>query len=109
MQSSFRGLMCSCLLCSYPERKREWGHFHQAQVDIDNPDFTQFPEYSQATCIDVELTSGDILFIPKLWWHYVRTIENSIAVNFWFQHIGSEVLKLNRFWPHIFDCAVLFA
>lgn len=68
---------------------------------MDIEDETQrdtFPEFfSQAKFLEIILKEGEMLFIPKLWWHHVRTVENSIAVNFWFQHLGSEKLKLNRY------------
>ncbi|GAM22333.1 hypothetical protein SAMD00019534_055080 [Acytostelium subglobosum LB1] len=80
-------------------RKPHWGLFHHAQVDIDKPDLDRFPEFANARSIDVVLEQGEMLFIPKLWWHYVRTLEPSISVNFWFQHMGSERLKCGRLWP----------
>eukprot|EP01133_Synstelium_polycarpum_P001532 gene1532-1789_t len=82
-------------------RKREWGLFHHAQVDVERPDLESFPEFATATCLDVVLEQGEMLYIPKLWWHYVRTLEPSISLNFWFQHLGSERLKLTRNWPHM--------
>ena len=58
----------------------------------------KFPEFFEnAKYIEVELKEGEMLFIPKLWWHHVRTLENSIALNFWFQHLGSEKLKLTKY------------
>ena len=80
-------------------RKHEWGHCHQALVDIEDiSQREQFPEFFEnAKYIEVELKVGEMLFIPKLWWHHVRTLENSIAVNFWFQHLGSEQLKLTKY------------
>jgi hypothetical protein len=68
---------------------------------VDIEDLSQrekFPEFFEnAKYIEVELKVGEMLFIPKLWWHHVRTLENSIAVNFWFQHLGSEKLKLTKY------------
>lgn len=67
---------------------------------MDIEDETQkliYPEFFEhAKYLEIELVRGEMLFIPKLWWHHVRTVENSIAVNFWFQHLGSEKLKLDR-------------
>lgn len=31
------------------------------------------------------LSPGDLLFIPKKWWHYIRTIETSISINCWWR------------------------
>jgi hypothetical protein len=80
-------------------RKDIWGRFHQAIVDIGGlPNADDYPQYKDAKYIEIELKEGEILFIPKLWWHHVETIEPSISVNFWFQHLGSEKLKLSRHW-----------
>ncbi|KAK5580310.1 hypothetical protein RB653_000326 [Dictyostelium firmibasis] len=83
------------------KRKKEWGHFHQSEFDFDNPDFKEFPEAKNYKMIEIELNQGEMLFIPKLWWHHVKTLEPSISINFWFQHIGSELLKCNLLWCHM--------
>lgn len=84
-------------------RKNFWGRFHQAISDQSTglPNLKECPEFANAKPLEIILESGEALFIPKNWWHHVHTLEPSIAVNFWFQHIGSELLKLNRFWPHL--------
>lgn len=82
-------------------RRRLWGRFHQALVDPDHPDYSLYPEYAHARYWEVLLQPGDLLYIPKLWWHHVTTLEPSVAVNFWFQHLESERLKLTRHWPHM--------
>ena len=81
-------------------RKRIWGKFHQSVVDIDNPDLEKHPEFKDAKILEIELNPGEMLFIPKLWWHHVTTTEPAIAINFWFQHLGSEKLKLTKHWGH---------
>jgi ribosomal protein L16 Arg81 hydroxylase len=30
-----------------------------------------------------ELGPGDVIYIPRGWWHHVRTLDLSISVNFW--------------------------
>lgn len=30
------------------------------------------------------LAPGDMLFMPKSYWHYVRSLTTSCSVNFWF-------------------------
>eukprot|EP01139_Manchomonas_bermudensis_P021606 Amastigsp_a683668_23.p1 type:complete len:379 gc:universal Amastigsp_a683668_23:1167-31(-) len=79
-------------------RKREWWRWHQADIDPDAPDLAAHPRFASARCVEIELGPGDLLFIPKLWWHHVYTLRRAVAVNFWFQHLGSEELKLDRHW-----------
>lgn len=42
------------------------------------------PDFSEAPFVEAILGPGDMLFIPKKWWHYVRSLTTSISVNFWF-------------------------
>lgn len=83
-------------------RKTFWGRFHQAETNSGGlPDPEKYPNFKSAKYIEIELKAGEALFIPKLWWHYVKTLEPSIAVNFWWQHLESEKLKLTRHWGHM--------
>ncbi|XP_068123312.1 bifunctional peptidase and arginyl-hydroxylase JMJD5 isoform X2 [Hyperolius riggenbachi] len=54
-----------------------------AQVDIENPDLGRFPEFKQAAYQECILRPGQILFIPVKWWHYVRSLDISFSVSFW--------------------------
>ena len=37
-----------------------------------------------AEYVEGVLGPGDMLFIPKSVWHYVRSLTTSVSVNFWF-------------------------
>ncbi len=52
-------------------------------VDVEQPDYDRFPRLRDAQPWVVDLRDGDTLFIPRFWWHQVRTVESTIAVNFW--------------------------
>ncbi|KAF7691054.1 lysine-specific demethylase 8 [Silurus meridionalis] len=54
-----------------------------SQVDVENPDVDQFPDFLKATYQECVLEPGDVLFIPKQHWHYVRSLELSFSVSFW--------------------------
>lgn len=43
-----------------------------------------FPRLMEVEGQEVLLAPGDTLFIPKGWWHYVRSLTTSVSVNFWF-------------------------
>lgn len=63
-------------------------------VDIENPDIERYPRFKQAlTHAQVaELSSGDALFIPSLWWHSVKsTAPINILVNFWWQNATAQM------------------
>uniref|UniRef100_T1HMH0 JmjC domain-containing protein n=1 Tax=Rhodnius prolixus TaxID=13249 RepID=T1HMH0_RHOPR len=40
-----------------------------------------FPDIKNARC--VILQPGDILYVPKHWWHYVENVTSAISVNTW--------------------------
>jgi ribosomal protein L16 Arg81 hydroxylase len=52
----------------------------------DNLDFTAYPRLAQLPPAVVgTLKESDILYIPKKWWHQIRTTETSISVNAWWR------------------------
>jgi len=55
-----------------------------SQVDAEHPDLDRFPLFAQAECRDCVLLPGQMLFIPRGWWHYVRSMDPSISVSCWF-------------------------
>eukprot|EP01116_Phalansterium_solitarium_P025471 TRINITY_DN9767_c0_g1_i1.p1 TRINITY_DN9767_c0_g1~~TRINITY_DN9767_c0_g1_i1.p1 ORF type:complete len:436 (+),score=80.29 TRINITY_DN9767_c0_g1_i1:913-2220(+) len=57
--------------------------FNSSQVDAENPDREKFPLFSQAPYFDCVLRSGEMLYIPPKWWHYVRSRTVSFSVSFW--------------------------
>nr|XP_057904248.1 lysine-specific demethylase 8 isoform X2 [Doryrhamphus excisus] len=54
-----------------------------SQVDVENPDTERFPEFSKAPYLECVLHPGDVLFIPVQHWHYVRSLDQSFSVSFW--------------------------
>jgi hypothetical protein len=42
-----------------------------------------FPEFSDAVYVEGILEEGECLFIPRGWWHYVRSLSASFSVSFW--------------------------
>lgn len=57
-------------------------HFaHFSKINNDNIYFT--PSILFTSPISLVLRSGESLWIPKKWWHWIKTKEPSIAINFW--------------------------
>jgi len=54
-----------------------------SRVDVENPDFVRFPRFARARRIVVELAPGDLLYLPRLWWHQARSLDFSVSVNHW--------------------------
>lgn len=55
-----------------------------SQVDVEVPDLGQFPDFATVQCEDFVMEAGDCLFIPKGYFHHVRSLEKSISVSIWF-------------------------
>jgi hypothetical protein len=56
---------------------------NHAHVDPEKPDYERCPKFRDAQPYVVELVAGETLFIPSLWWHHLRNLEPSMALNFW--------------------------
>lgn len=52
-----------------------------SQIDARDYDPTQFPLFSRASVYTTELQPGDLLYIPRGWWHFARSLDASISVN----------------------------
>lgn len=55
-----------------------------SQVDPENLNFDEFPLAKNVKFLKLVLKAGEMLYIPKLWHHYVRSLTPSISVSFWF-------------------------
>jgi dTDP-4-dehydrorhamnose 3,5-epimerase-like enzyme len=81
-------------LYPYPMRTLSW---HHSPIDLDAPDLTRYPRFARARRYEVEIQRGEMLFIPQGWWHRFKTIENGIAVNFfWLTRRLAPAMALAR-------------
>lgn len=55
-----------------------------SEVDPELYNLEKFPKFCKATIYETHVYPGDILFIPKGWWHYLRSESPSISINHWF-------------------------
>lgn len=51
---------------------------------MENPDLKKFPQFAVVKGEEVIMKPGDCLFIPCNYYHYVRSIDQSISVSIWF-------------------------
>nr|XP_009665265.1 PREDICTED: lysine-specific demethylase 8 [Struthio camelus australis] len=54
-----------------------------SQVDVEDPDLIKFPNFRNAASQSCILMPGQVLFIPVKYWHYVRSLDISFSVSFW--------------------------
>lgn len=61
----------------YPRGKNH----RNSRVDADDPDLSHFPSYAGLQLGEATLHPGDVLFIPKGWWHSLRALDVSASIS----------------------------
>lgn len=56
---------------------------NSSQVEVESVDKQRFPDFVQIPYLECRLEPGDMLFIPKKFWHYVRAVSPSWSVSYW--------------------------
>ncbi|CAK8690682.1 unnamed protein product [Clavelina lepadiformis] len=57
-----------------------------SQVDVENPDLEKFPLFEKTDTLHAKefvLLPGQMLYIPPKHWHYIRSLDISFSVSFW--------------------------
>jgi len=52
-------------------------------VDAEAPDLALYPRFRGAPLMIAEVGPGDLIYIPSLWWHQVRSLDMSVSINLW--------------------------
>jgi hypothetical protein len=55
-----------------------------SRVDAFAPDTTRFPRFKRVQPLVCEVGPGECLYIPRLWWHTVESLEPSASLSLWF-------------------------
>jgi hypothetical protein len=67
----------------YP--RRPWsGVPNFSRVDAERPDDPEFPRFARVPRLTCVVEPGEMLYIPRLWWHHVRSLETTASINLWF-------------------------
>lgn len=67
-----------------------------SRVDDDDVDDETFPRFRDATCYEITLDPGDILYVPGYWWHSVMSHGRSIALSWVRLDRYSQILVLRK-------------
>jgi hypothetical protein len=78
----------------YPRSTVEGAYWHSL-VDPEKPDFVRFPLFDHVVMQEAIVGPGDIIFIPRNYWHHVRALERSISMSFWWNPY--RLMELARF------------
>ena len=59
-----------------------------SMVDLQNPDLDKYPKFASALehALTAELSPGDVIYIPSMWWHAVEGLDDfNVMLNFWWR------------------------
>lgn len=69
-------------------------YFWCSQVNIQCPDYAQFPKFKDAKSWEGTVIPGEMIFIPAGWWHSPIGRGFNIAVNFWWRIKLEEIANI---------------
>jgi Cupin-like domain len=56
---------------------------HISAMRVFPPDATAYPLFANAVYAEVLLEPGEMLYIPRRWWHWVTSYDRNIALSIW--------------------------
>ena len=65
-----------------------------SQINFQRWKETEVPDISGSHPHVVILYPGDVLFVPRHWWHYVHNVQLSISINTWLERPEDEEARL---------------
>ncbi|XP_072253666.1 HSPB1-associated protein 1 homolog [Leuresthes tenuis] len=68
-----------------------------SKVDVLHPDLTRFPAFQAAKAHVVTLQPGQVLYVPRHWWHYVESVDPiTVSVNSWIELEVDDVARVSE-------------
>ncbi|XP_069011081.1 HSPB1-associated protein 1 homolog isoform X1 [Embiotoca jacksoni] len=68
-----------------------------SQVDVVHPDLRRFPAFKRARAHIVTLQPGQVLYVPRHWWHYVESVDPiTVSVNSWIELEVDDVARVSE-------------
>ncbi|XP_071418983.1 HSPB1-associated protein 1 isoform X1 [Pithys albifrons albifrons] len=69
-----------------------------SKVNIANPDLKRFPKFRNSTAHVITLSPGEVLLVPRHWWHYVESIDPiTVSINSWIELFCRSAFRGNMF------------
>ena len=62
-------------------------------IDLENVNRSLFPEFKEDVLYKTVLKPGDLLSMPPYWFHQVRSLTSSIALNIWSLSSVASILQ----------------
>ncbi|OPJ79827.1 HSPB1-associated protein 1 [Patagioenas fasciata monilis] len=78
-----------------------------SKVNVANPDLKRFPEFRNTTAHVVTLSPGQVLLVPRHWWHYVESIDPiTVSINSWIELDADHEARVEEAITRILVCAI---
>uniref|UniRef100_A0A3Q2PLN2 Hspb associated protein 1 n=1 Tax=Fundulus heteroclitus TaxID=8078 RepID=A0A3Q2PLN2_FUNHE len=78
-----------------------------SQVDVLHPDRSKFPGFQGARAHAVTLEPGQVLYVPRHWWHYVESIDAiTVSVNSWIELEVDDAARVSEAVTKTVVCAL---
>ena len=71
--------------CLYPTRLPFEESSVFSTVNILRPDLGKHHRFAQAQSLVVTMQPGDVLFVPRHWWHHVQNLDDAVSINTWIE------------------------
>ncbi|XP_061465093.1 HSPB1-associated protein 1 isoform X2 [Rhineura floridana] len=78
-----------------------------SRVNVINPDLKSCPQFTKAKAHVVTLEPGQVLFVPRHWWHYVESIDPiTVSINSWIELDADHEARIEEAITRTLICAI---
>ncbi|XP_066097737.1 HSPB1-associated protein 1 [Saccopteryx bilineata] len=78
-----------------------------SKVNVVNPDLKRFPQFRKARRHVATLSPGQVLLVPRHWWHYVESIDPvTVSVNSWIELEEDHQARVEEAITRMLVCAL---
>ncbi|NWH62985.1 HBAP1 protein, partial [Geococcyx californianus] len=78
-----------------------------SKVNVTNPDLKHFPKFRNTTAHVVTLSPGQVLLVPRHWWHYVESIDPiTVSINSWIELDADHEARVEEAITRMLVCAI---
>ncbi|MBZ3884960.1 HSPB1-associated protein 1 [Sciurus carolinensis] len=78
-----------------------------SKINVVNPDLKRFPQFQKAQRHMVTLSPGQVLFVPRHWWHYVESIDPvTVSINSWIELEEDHLARVEEAITRTLVCAL---
>ncbi|XP_004373683.2 HSPB1-associated protein 1 isoform X2 [Trichechus manatus latirostris] len=78
-----------------------------SKISVVNPDLKCFPQFRKAQRHTVTLNPGQVLFVPRHWWHYVESIDPiTVSINSWIELEEDHQARVEEAITRMLVCAL---